>query len=235
MLQNLVKEGYLWEAPFFDAHHLYGVYSDFEYETDESNFLKGLKYTDEEREKIQTLHEFHGQPFNQIGIPRIAHDAIHWAFLTAGRPSYEVMRRENKKARRTKYLHRVVTNAIAIHESLGRITRQVDTDGNVMWTDKIRRRTYQGEDVPELLQERRDRFVRQILYHYQKGYIDLSHIAPLELVDKKVLTENMKGTVKVLDEGLIAIHNQKILDVNLPTRSIPMAAYKKGKSLPDAA
>lgn len=225
-----------WEAPFFDVHHLYWPCASYEDIGEPENFLDGAEYTVDELSDLEVMKRFRALEQNKIGVPRIFHDVVHAITLPPTMPSLEIMRREIRKEQRNQYLFRVANEAIAIHESLGRVRPIYNQKEKLVgYHDFKYKRTYSSQNKLRQMERRKQAFLKQILVAYKNGVIDLSDIAPLEYVDRRVLEENMKGIVDALDDGMISIRNKRVMQVDLQIRPIAKSTYKKGEPLPQAA
>ena len=237
LVKSIVGER-AWEAPFFDIHHLYWPCADYENDVDEDEFLdgEGMGYSDDDREVIAVRKRFRELEQNKIGVPRIFHDVVHAITLPPTMPSLEIMKREIRKERCNQHLYRVANKAVSIQESLGRMKPIYNQKGSFRgYHDSKEKRTYDSESKLRQMERRKKAFITQIFKAYKNGIIDLSDIAPLEYVDRKVLEDNIKDVVGILDDGMTVIHRKRVLKVDLEILHIAKASYRKGVDLAKAA
>lgn len=225
-----------WEAPFFDVHHLYWPCASYEDIGDTENFLDSMEYSTDELDDLEVRKRFRELEQNKIGVPRIFHDVVHAITLPPPMPSLDLMRREIRKEKCNQHLFTVANRVVQIQESQGRIKPIHNKNGDLIgFHDAKERRTYDSQGKLRQIERRKQAFIRQILKSYKNGVIDLSDIAPLEYVDRKTLEERMKDIVEVLDDGMIKIHNKRVLQVDIPIRHVAKTTYMRGAEPPKAA
>lgn len=202
LMRAQVDPEYRWAAPFHDEHHL--------------NWYASL-YEAPSHGNPQLAHEFRELPVNKLWVPRQFHNFIHTVTAPPPVPSNEVMHQQIKDFRRRSFIYRTATRAIQIQEKIERSEVKTGHDGEVIWIDAKTRRAYHDPDV---LEERRETFVRQILKQYRRGLIDLSDLAPVDMVDVDVLEASLPEVISiVMNEDRFNDKNHKSLKVNLPVKS----------------
>lgn len=198
-MRSLVDADYRWQAPFFDEHHLYWY---------------AALYAAPRHPKPELAREFRNLPINKLWVPRQFHNFIHTVTKVPQVPDIEIMRREIKDFRRRSYLFRVATRAVTIQERMDRSEPFVTQEGEIVLVDRQTRRTYHN---PDAMEERRRSFVRQIVNQYKRGLIDLSDLAPVDVIDTETVEAALPEVVSiVMDKPLINTKNHKALKVELP-------------------
>jgi hypothetical protein len=199
LMRDQVDSDYHWAAPFHDEHHL--------------NWYASL-YEAPSHSNPQLAHEFRELPVNKLWVPRQFHNFIHTVTAPSPVPSNEVMHQQIKDFRRRSFIYRTATRAIEIQEKIERSEIKVGPNGEMMWIDSKTHRTYHD---PDILEERRENFVRQILKQYRRGLIDLSELAPVEMVDVDTLEASLPEVISiVMNEDRFNNENHKSLRVDLP-------------------
>lgn len=217
LVKDLAVPGYKWAAPFFDIDHIYWTEANYIFPSDRS-MISELSYSAAEKEIVRVRRKFHDLDENKIGVARQWHNLKELAVRPPAVPDMDVMRREVAASRRKQYLFQYAASAVTIREKLDRSV-PIKLNGKMELYDKHDRRVYVD---PDRLEERRRNFIRMLLAHHDKGIIDLTELAPLEMVDAASIEDALPIiSSTILDTGMMTLHGQRVLKVDIPTE-IPL-------------
>ena len=216
----LPKDEYLYDRIFQELFDL----SEFE------------EYSHKEREYFEVASEFRELAVNKLWVPRQFHNFLHTVTRPSDTPELAVMRRAVRNSRRRDYLFQVATNAWTITE---KFERSVELDlpkgaGKIL-VDKKDKRVYRNRDEME---ERREQFVRELIAYHAEGLIDLTRLAPIEVVDSRTVERSLGAiTMRMTNTELVKTrHNSRAWRVELPTRDRGRSVWlRQPEELSDAA
>lgn len=174
-------------------------------------------YGDDATAYFAVADQFRELPMNKLWVPRQFHNFIHAVTLPPEMPELRVMQRIVRNARRRDYLFQVATNAMTINEKLQRSELLALPGGETVLIDRKDRRIYQN---PSDLEARREEFVRELIQYHQEKLIDLTRLAPMEVVDGRSVERSLSVIALRLanSELIITRHNNRAWRVELPTK-----------------
>lgn len=180
---------------------------------------------------FEVAEAFREESINKLWVPRQFHNFLHIVTRQSEVPEYDVMRREVRASRRRSYLYTIANQAITMREQLDRAEEVVLPKGaGSILMDKKKRRVLNN---PDEMEYRRELFIRQILRHHRDGLIDLSDLAPLEVVDQRSV-EGALGQIaaRLANQELVSTrHNNKALKVELLTRKPTYTVWMREQEL----
>lgn len=174
-------------------------------------------YPDAAMSYFAVAEQFRELPMNKLWVPRQFHNFIHAVTLPPEMPELKVMQRIVRNARQRDYLFKIATSAMTISEKLQRSEPLALPGGETVLIDRKDRRIYQS---PSDLEARREEFVRELIQYHKEKLIDLTRLAPMEVVDGRSVERSLSViALRLANSELITTrHNNRAWRVELPTR-----------------
>lgn len=163
------------------------------------------EFSDDAITYFGVAEQFRELAMNKLWVPRQFHNFIHVVTLPPPMPELGVMQRIVRNARRCEYLFQIAANAMTISEKLERAEPLAMPSGETVHIDRKDRRIYQNVSDLEV---RREAFVRELIQYHQEGFIDLTRLAPMEVVDGRSVEKSL-GVIalKLAHSELVKTHN----------------------------
>ncbi len=174
-------------------------------------------FGDDETHYFRVAEQFRELPMNKLWVPRQFHNFLHAVTLPPEMPDLKVMERIVRNARRRDYLFQVATNAMNITEKLQRAEPLALPGGENVLIDRKDKRIYHS---PLEMEARREAFVRELIQYHQERVIDLTRLAPMEVVDGRSVEQSLSAiALRLAHSELVRTRqNNRAWRVELPTR-----------------
>lgn len=175
------------------------------------------EFDDATKEYFAISAEFRELAMNKLWVPRQFHNFIHAVTRPPEMPEIDVMRRIVRNARRREYLFQVATSARVISEKLERSISMELPAGGAILHDRKDKRFYHN---PQDMEERREKFIRELINYHQEGAIDLTRLAPMEVVDSRSVERSLGAiAARLMSSDLVKTRqNRMAWRVEVPTK-----------------
>jgi hypothetical protein len=177
---------------------------------------------------FRLTEEFKELSINKLWVPRQFHNFIHAVTKPPDMPERPVMERIVRNARLREYLFQIATSAYTITERLDQAVELILPQGEAVLFDNQRRRVYRNQADME---RRKERFIEEIMNHHQNGFIDLSRLASLEVVDARSVERSLGVIATRVTAGMLikTRTNSKARRVDLPTRGLTHTVWLRSE------